>query len=45
MARAVFALLARHLDPGEIADVIDQLPDDIKQLWPLGARTFRERTR
>jgi uncharacterized protein (DUF2267 family) len=45
MARAVFALLAHHLDPGEVADVIGQLPDDIKELWPLAARTFRERIR
>jgi uncharacterized protein (DUF2267 family) len=45
MARDVFALLARHIDPGEIADVIGQLPDGIKELWPLEARTFRERSR
>jgi len=30
----VFGLLARHCDPGEIADVKGQLPDDIKELWP-----------
>ncbi len=29
--RDVFALLAHHLDPGEIADVIDQLPAEIKE--------------
>jgi uncharacterized protein (DUF2267 family) len=45
MARSVFALLSRHVDPGEIADVIAQLPDGIKELWPLEARTFRERSR
>jgi uncharacterized protein (DUF2267 family) len=39
----VFALLAHHCDPGEIADVIDQLPDEIKELWPETARTFRKR--
>jgi uncharacterized protein (DUF2267 family) len=41
--RDVFALLAHHLDPGEIADVIGQLPDEIKELWPTTARTFRQR--
>lgn len=45
LVRSVFALLAHHIDPGEIADVIAQLPDDIKELWPLEARTFRERMR
>lgn len=35
---AVFALLARHCDPGEIADVVGQLPDEIKALWPETAR-------
>jgi hypothetical protein len=30
----VFGLLARHCDPGEIADVKGQLPDEIKELWP-----------
>lgn len=43
--RDVFALLAHHCDPGEIADVIDQLPTELKELWPQSARTFRERTR
>jgi uncharacterized protein (DUF2267 family) len=41
---AVFALLARHGDPGEIADVIGQLPDDLKELWPETARSFRKKT-
>lgn len=39
----VFTLLAHHCDPGEIADVIGQLPDEIKELWPQTARSFRER--
>ncbi len=38
---AVFSLLARHCDPGEIADVIDQLPGDLKGLWPDTARSVR----
>lgn len=41
----VFALLAHHCDPGEIADVIGQLPAELKGLWPESARTFRERMR
>lgn len=45
MARSVFILLTRHLDPGEISDVIGQFPDGIKDLWPLDARTFKERMR
>ena len=44
MVQTVFALLAHHCDPGEIADVIDQLPGEIKELWPQTARTFRKRT-
>jgi len=39
-ARDVFALLAHHCDPGEIADVIGQLPGEIKELWPDWARAF-----
>ena len=42
-ARDVFSLLAHHCDPGEIADVISQLPADIKTLWPDTARTFKAR--
>jgi len=38
----VFALLARHCDPGEIANVIGQLPEDIKELWPETARSAHE---
>lgn len=43
--RDVFALLAHHCDPGEIADVIAQLPTELKELWPESAQTFRARTR
>ena len=42
--RDVFALLAHHCDPGEISDVIEQLPKEIKALWPQAARTFKSRT-
>lgn len=41
--RDVFALLAHHCDPGEISDVIGQLPADIQELWPETARTFKQR--
>ena len=42
--RDVFALLTHHCDPGEIADVVDQLPTEIKELWPETARSFRRRS-
>lgn len=32
--RAVFATLAHRCDPCEIADTIDQLPAELKKLWP-----------
>jgi uncharacterized protein (DUF2267 family) len=35
--RAVFATLASRCDPGEIADVVDQLPSELKALWPRGS--------
>ncbi|HMN38415.1 MAG TPA: DUF2267 domain-containing protein [Hyphomicrobium sp.] len=43
--RDVFALLAHYCDPGEISDVIAQLPSELKELWPENARTFRQRSR
>ena len=45
LVRVVFMILAHHLDPGEISDVIGQLPDSQKELWPLAARTYKERMR
>ncbi len=41
--RDVFTLLAHHCDPGEIGDVIEQLPKEIKALWPQDARTYKSR--
>jgi hypothetical protein len=31
-------LLTHHCNPGEIADVIDHLPEEIKELWLETAR-------
>jgi uncharacterized protein (DUF2267 family) len=42
--RAVLALLAHHCDPGEISDVIGQMPSELKELWPKTAVTFKART-
>ena len=38
---AVFALLWQHCGAGEIADVIGQLPNELKELWPDSARIYR----
>jgi uncharacterized protein (DUF2267 family) len=32
--RAVFQVLEEHVAPGEISDVMDELPQDIRSLWP-----------
>jgi uncharacterized protein (DUF2267 family) len=40
--RDVFSLLAQAIDSGEIADVINQLPSGIKELWPRGITTWAE---
>jgi uncharacterized protein (DUF2267 family) len=34
VARGVFGVLARELDPGEITKVIAQLPPELRELWP-----------
>ncbi|MCZ7595412.1 MAG: DUF2267 domain-containing protein [Hyphomicrobium sp.] len=41
--RAVLALLAHHCDPGEIGDVVGQMPSELKELWPATAVTFKAR--
>ncbi len=41
--RDVLALLAHHCDPGEISDVIAQMPGELRQLWPETAQTYRQR--
>jgi uncharacterized protein (DUF2267 family) len=33
-ARAVFQVLEHHVTPGEIEDVVSELPKDIRALWP-----------
>jgi uncharacterized protein (DUF2267 family) len=40
-ACAVFAVLDRHLDPGQIEKVRQGLPPDVRDLWPK--RAFAER--
>jgi uncharacterized protein (DUF2267 family) len=42
VARAVFALLWRELDPGEAAKVVDNLPMPLRVLWPEAAQSFGE---
>jgi len=37
---AVFALLTRNLDAGELKHVVQQLPNDIAGLWPQQLRTI-----
>jgi uncharacterized protein (DUF2267 family) len=36
--RDVLALVAHHCDPGEVSDVIAQLPPELRELWPETAR-------
>jgi uncharacterized protein (DUF2267 family) len=33
-ARAVLTVLQEHIGKGEIEDIIDELPKDIRRLWP-----------
>jgi len=33
-ATAVFGVIAHHVDPGEVAKVIEALPKEIRTLWP-----------
>ena len=35
-ARSVFAVLARHLDHGQVEKICHVLPQDIRELWPDG---------
>jgi uncharacterized protein (DUF2267 family) len=38
--RDVLALLNHHCDPGEISDVIAQLPGELRDLWPDTALAY-----
>jgi uncharacterized protein (DUF2267 family) len=33
--RAVFAVLGRHLDPGQVAKVHHSLPAELQEFWPM----------
>ena len=37
VARAVFAVLARRISKGEIRDIKDMLPRELRDLWPATA--------
>jgi len=34
---AVFRVISRHVSSGEVQDILDQLPRDIRRLWPEDA--------
>ena len=37
VARGVFAVLAEHIDPGQVNKVIAALPHELRELWPSPA--------
>lgn len=37
--RAVFAVLSRHVDEGELEDVVHLLPEGLGELWPEAIRS------
>jgi uncharacterized protein (DUF2267 family) len=39
-ARAVFAVLNHHIDPGQALNVFRSLPEDIRALWPESIRAL-----
>ncbi|HLB06937.1 MAG TPA: DUF2267 domain-containing protein [Alphaproteobacteria bacterium] len=34
VARAVFAVIGKHVSPGEVRDIVGSLPAEIRALWP-----------
>jgi len=36
VTQAVFAVLARHLPAGQVADIRQGLPEPVRALWPVG---------
>ena len=38
VARAVFGVMWEKVDPGEVAKVINLLPEELRELWPRVAR-------
>jgi uncharacterized protein (DUF2267 family) len=36
-AQTVFQVLNHHLDPGQVANVRDALPEEVRRLWPADA--------
>jgi uncharacterized protein (DUF2267 family) len=43
--RDVLSLLAHHCDPGEIGDVVAQMPRELKELWPETVRAAQAGSR
>jgi len=40
LTEAVFKILAERLDPDEVTKLLHQLPEPLRDLWPIECRTF-----